>query len=331
MKSHLSIAAFVACLFALYAVPAAQADEANLKVMTSLPKQLLFNSPLWKFIDLVKAKGKGVVTLKYVGGPEATPPGEQLRAVSTGIVDIQYGPNQWFQGRLPGSQAFNASNHASAKEFRDAGALAELNKGYNEKANIHMIGYYGAGYGLILYLSDKPKRKPNGDLDLSRLTIRGTGTEKAFLKHLGAAHRTVFIGELYTSLERGIVDGITYVTLAVTQLSLQKFLKYRVMPPYAHGDVALTVNLDRWKSLSGKAREVLTAAAIETEGWARAFYEGEHAAELAKLRQAGMKDVVFEDEARSRYLKAFRDSRWNEITDRLGAARTSQLKSAFTK
>ena len=331
MRHLCRVATLAAFVLALYSAPAAQASEAKLKAMTSMPKQLLFNQPLWKFIDLVEAKGKGVVSVRYVGGPEATPPGEQLRAISTGIVDIQYGPNQWFQGQLPESQAFNPSNHASAKEFREHGALAELNKGYNKKADIHLIGYYGAGYRLILYLSDKPKRKPNGDLDLSGLTIRGTGTEKPFLKHLGAAHRTVFIGELYTSLERGIVDGITWVTLAVTQLSLQKFLKYRVVPGYAPGDVALTVNLARWKSLSNEAREVLTAAAIETEGWAQAFYEGEIGKEAAKLKQAGMKDIVLEGDVRSRYLKAYRDSRWNEITERLGAARANQLKAAFTK
>ena len=331
MRHLRSAAALALCALALSSIPAAQADEAKLKVMTSMPKQLLFNNPLWHFMDLVNAKGKGVVSVKFVGGPEATPPGEQLRAISTGIVDIQYGPNQWFQGQLPESQAFNPSDHASAREFREHGALAELNKGYNKKASIHLIGYYGAGYRLILYLSDKPKRKPNGDLDLSGLTIRGTGTEKPFLRHLGAAHRTVFIGELYTSLERGLVDGITWVTLAVTQMSLQKFLKYRVVPGYAPGDVALTVNLDRWKSLSDKARGFLTAAAIETEGWAQAFYEGEIGKEAAKLKQAGMVDIVLEGDVRRRYLQAYRESRWNEITERLGAERANQLKAAFTK
>ena len=138
------VATLAACVLALYSVSAAQAGEEKLKVMTSMPKQLLFNNPLWKFLELVKAQGKGVVSVRYVGGPEATPPGEQLRAISTGIVDIQYGPNQWFQGQLPESQAFNPSNYASAKEFREHGALAELNKAYNKKANIHLIGYYGA-------------------------------------------------------------------------------------------------------------------------------------------------------------------------------------------
>ena len=103
-----------------------------------------------------------------------------------------------------------------------------------------------------------------------------------------------------------------------------------MVPGYAPGDVALTVNLARWKGLSNEARDVLTAAAIETEGWAQVFYEGEIGKEAAKLKQAGMKDIVLEGDVRSRYLKAYRDSRWNEITKRLGAAQANQLKAAFT-
>ncbi|MYG51242.1 MAG: C4-dicarboxylate ABC transporter substrate-binding protein [Rhodospirillaceae bacterium] len=309
---------------------ASAAKEVTLKVVTGTPKNLIWNRPLWNFIDRVNERGKGIVQLKYIGGPEVTPVPEQFRAVSTGIIDLHYGPNQYLQGQIPESQAFNASNR-SAKDLRAAGALAEIDSIYNAKGNMRFLGYFGSGYQFLIYLKDKPKRTASGGVDLSGLKLRGTGTYKDFFDSLGAVTRTVQVAEVYTSLKRGNVDGIGWVTLAVTALSLDEFLKYRIYPTYWQGDLGMTINLDRWKSLSGEARKIIEEEAIRAEAAAHAFFVEEAKKETAKLVKAGMKDIVLEGAAAKAYLDSAYGSRWAEIAAKVGDDTAGKLRGLFLK
>ena len=308
----------------------AVAAETTLKSLSAAPRHLVFMKPMDQFEKLVNQRGKGVVQISYLGGPEAIPTPEQFRAISTGLVDVHVGPNQWFQGQLAHSQVFNPSNKSVA-ELREGGGFAAIQAAYRKHANLELLNYLGEPVRFYLYLRKPPKRTPAGGIDLSGLTIRGTGTEKAFLHKLGALHRTIQVPEMYTALQRGTVDGVTYVNIAVTQLGLHKFLKYRVQPVYAQGDLATNVNLDRWKSLSREAKAILNQAARDTEIWTNTFWEKIAADELAKLRKAGMKDVVLEGEAAKAYVANFTDSRWNEITKRIGSAESKRFHDLFTK
>lgn len=306
------------------------AQEITLKVVTGTPKNLIWNQPLWGFIDAVNARGKGVIQLEYIGGPEVTPVPEQFRAVSTGIIDLHYGPNQYLQGQIPESQAFNASNQ-SAMALRASGGLGLIDEIYREKGNMRYLGYFGSGYQFLIYLKDAPKRTASGGVDLSGLKLRGTGTYKDFFDSLGAVTRTVQVAEVYTSLERGVVDGIGWVTLAVTGLSLDDFLKYRVYPTYWQGDLGMTVNLDSWNKLSPEARTILAEESEKAEAAAHAFFIAEATKETAKLKESGMQDVVLEGAAAETYLASAYDSRWREIAAKVGDTRANQLRVLFQK
>ena len=308
------LAASLGCVSAgagLHAVAA----EVTLKSLSAAPRHLVFMKPMDEFERLVNERGKGVVKIAYLGGPEAIPTPEQFRAISTGLVDVHVGPNQWFQGQLAYSQVFNPGNKAV----------------YREHANLELLNYLGEPVRFYLYLRKPAKRTADGGIDLSGLTIRGTGTEKAFLHKLGAVHRNIQVPEMYTALQRGAIDGVTYVNIAVTQLGLHKFLKYRVRPTFAQGDLATNVNLDRWKSLSREAKAILNQAARDTEIWTNAFWEKIASEELAKLREAGMQDIDLTGEAAKTYVSHYTSSRWEEIAKRIGPDESKRFRGLFTK
>lgn len=306
----------------------ASAQEITLKVVTGTPKNLIWNQPLWSFIDAVNARGKGIVQLEYIGGPEVTPVAEQFRAVSTGIIDLHYGPNQYLQGQIPESQAFNASNQ-TAMALRASGGLGMIDEIYRDKGNMRYLGYFGSGYQFLIYLNDEPKRNAAGGVDLSGLKLRGTGTYKDFFDSLGAVTRTVQVAEVYTSLERGVVDGIGWVTLAVTGLSLDDFLKYRVYPTFWQGDLGMTINQDSFNKLSPEARTIIAEEAVKAEAAAHAFFIDEAIKENAKLKESGMKDIVLDGDAAKTYLASAYDSRWREIAAKVGDTRANELRALF--
>ena len=323
------LAASLGCLSAgagLHAVAA----EVTLKSLSAAPRHLVFMKPMDEFERLVNERGKGVVKIAYLGGPEAIPTPEQFRAISTGLVDVHVGPNQWFQGQLAYSQVFNPGNKSVA-ELREGGGFAAIQAVYRKHANLELLNYLGEPVRFYLYLRKPPKRTADGGIDLSGLTIRGTGTEKTFLHKLGAVHRNIQVPEMYTALQRGAIDGVTYVNIAVTQLGLHKFLKYRVRPTFAQGDLATNVNLDRWKSLSREARAILNQAARDTEIWTNAFWEKIASEELAKLRKEGMEDIVLSGKAAKTYVAHYTNSRWEEIAKRIGPDESKRFHALFTK
>ena len=170
-----AIALFSFVIFTALLPMQANAQEVTLKVVTGTPKNLIWNQPLWTFIDRVNERGKGIVKLEYIGGPEVTPVPEQFRAVSTGIIDLHYGPNQYLQGQIPESQAFNASNQ-SAMALRASGGLGLIDDIYREKGNMHFLAYFGSGYQFLIYLTDEPKRTAAGGVLPSDTDARTAST-----------------------------------------------------------------------------------------------------------------------------------------------------------
>lgn len=58
----------------------------------------------------MNAEGKGLVRIKYIGGPEAVPPNQQSTAVRNGMIDLQLGPPAYYLGQVPEADAMFGSN-----------------------------------------------------------------------------------------------------------------------------------------------------------------------------------------------------------------------------
>ena len=86
-------------------------------MVTVFPRNHTFNIPVFEMLNEVNAKGKGVLQLQYIGGPEAVPATEQLAALQRGVFDIFVGAASYYDGQVPETGAHNASNK-SAMELR---------------------------------------------------------------------------------------------------------------------------------------------------------------------------------------------------------------------
>ena len=55
-------------------------------------------------------------------------------------------------------------------------------------------------------------------------------------------------GEVYTALERGVIDGYGWPIHALFDLNWQEKTKYRVDPGFYNAEVSLIMNLDKYKA-----------------------------------------------------------------------------------
>src|SRR3974390_2904467 len=107
-------------------------------------------------------------------------------------------------------------------EQRKNGAFEYINKIWNEKANMYYLGRLVEFQPFHIYLN-KRIEKP----DLTGLKLRITPVYRDLFQSLGATVVTTAPGEVYTALERGVVDGYGWPIGGIFDLNWQQHTKYR--------------------------------------------------------------------------------------------------------
>ncbi len=302
----------------------ASAREVTLRAVSAFQEGTAFAKPFEAFIKKVNAEGKGLVKINYIGGPKAMPPFEVGNAVKNGVVDIANVTGAFYTNLMPAADALKLSE-LTIQEQRKSGAWAYINKLHNEKLNAYYLARTGDGVPFHLYLN-KPISKPS----LHDYTIRVTPVYRAFFTTLGANLVQTAPGEVYTALERGVIDGYGWPILGIFDLGWQEKTKYRVDPGFYAVDVNFLVNLDTWnKKLNDKQRALLQRIAIEIEA-TNADNEALGVAAKKAQAAAGIKTISFEGPDRKVWLDTARESGWAYV-EGVAPQQAVELRKLLTK
>ncbi len=299
------------------------AQEVTLRAISAFQEGTAFAKPFEAFIEKVNASGKGLIKINYIGGPKAMPPFEVGNAVKGGVVDIANVTGAFYTNLLPEADALKLAER-SIQEQRKNGAWEFINKLHNEKLNAWYLARTGDGVPFHLYLN-KPIDKP----DLNGLKLRVTPVYRAFFADLGANLVQTAPGEVYTALERNVIDGYGWPTQGILDLGWQEKTKYRVDPGFYTVDVEFLVNLDTWKKLSDAQRALLTKVAAEIEA-TNANNQQINQAEIKKQADAGIKAITFQGKERETWLNTARESGWAQIK-KVAPANADKLRELLAK
>ncbi|MGI3171096.1 TRAP transporter substrate-binding protein DctP [Pseudooceanicola sp. C21-150M6] len=317
--------AAVASLIGLSAA-AVQAEEV-IRAVTFTPAQVSFSKNFMKFVDLVNERGEGVVQIQVIGGPEVIPNERMGEAQMNGIADMFLLPAGLYLNLVPEGEAFAGSN-LDPMTAREKGGLDLVNEAYHAKANTHILAHVDGGAGFHLWTTEKPGTTADGQVDLSGLRLRTSPLYRAFFEELGATIVVQAAGEVYTSLERGVVDGTGYPVSGIRDFGWDKFLKYRIDPGFFQTDVLISINLDTWNGLSDEAKAIVEAAAIEHE---KTSYEANlvlNETESKALADSGIETITLEGEQADLFLNKAYDIAWARLKER-DPTYHDQLKAIF--
>ena len=287
-------------MLALAAAPfVAHAQETTLRVVSGFAENTQYVKNLMPVIQNLNAEGKGRLQLNFIGGPKAMPPFEVGNAVRTGVVDMALTTGAFYTNIMPEADALKLTQ-VSAQELRKNGGYELINKIWNEKANMQYLGRVIDYTPFHLYLTKKID-KP----DLTGLKIRITPVYRDFFQALGATVMQTAPGEVYTALERGVVDGYGWPINGIFDFNWHEKTKFRVDPGFYNAEVSLIMNLDKWKALNARQRDLLMKHVIALEAqndqWKKVNEE-----DTRKQKDAGIQVITF-DQATSRqyYDKAY--------------------------
>ena len=128
----------------ILATAASAADEEVIRAVTFTPAQVIYAQQFQKFVDKVNEKGKGVVRIDVIGGPEVIPPMRLGESQKNGVADMFDLPAGLYLNMVPEGEVFAGSNH-KPWENRENGGLAMVNDIFHEKGNAHILAHVDAG------------------------------------------------------------------------------------------------------------------------------------------------------------------------------------------
>ena len=202
-------------------------------------------------------------------------------------------------------------------------------RSFRSRLKVKLLGYYGSGYAFHIYLRKPAARTADGGIKLKGLKVRGSASYAPQFNALGLTRIEVHGAEIYTALERGLLEGVGWVTMGVTDLGWERFLKYRIFPTFKQGDLGVVVNLKKWNSLSKEQQDYLHKKVIKYEAVTHQHFQDASKQDTAKLKTAGMKDIMLSGKGAVRYLSAFNDTVWGPIASKVGKPKADKLKELF--
>jgi TRAP-type C4-dicarboxylate transport system substrate-binding protein len=291
------------------AIGTADAAEVTLRAVTAFAEGTQFSKNFERFIEKVNADGKGVVQINYIGGPRAVPPFEVGNAVRTRVVDMANVTGAFYTNLMPEADGFKLIAKPMSEQRRN-GTWEFINQLHNQKLNAWYLARQFHNVPFHIYLNKKIDK-----LDFTGLKIRVTPVYKDIVEALGGTAITTAPGEVYTALERGVVDGYGWPVTGIFDLGWEKVTKYRMEPAFYSVEVNVLVNLDAWKSLDDGQKKVLNAAALWLEG-----LDGENigaiSAERQRQSQAGIQPIDLGPATAKQFLDKANEVAWQSVIKR---------------
>jgi TRAP-type C4-dicarboxylate transport system substrate-binding protein len=281
----------------------AGAQETHLRLVSAFPENVFYVKRTTDWIAKVNKDGKGVLQISFIGGPKAIPTFEVGNAVKTGVVDIAMTTGAYYTNVMPEADNLKLAE-VSAAEQRKNGAYELINKIWAEKGNMRYLARIVEFTPFHLYVNKKID-KP----DLTGLKIRITPVYRDFFQALGAQVMTTAPGEVYTALERGVIDGYGWPIHLLFDLNWQEKTKYRVDPGFYNAEVSLIMNLDKYKALPAKARQYLDQQALAYEGQ-NDFWKSYNQNEAKRQAQAGIQTIAFDAATSKAYVEKAKEIGW---------------------
>ena len=287
------------------------AEPIVLKASCFLEKNQPVAAKAWAWIDKVNQELKGKVEIKYVGGPEVIPVFEQIEAARKGIVDISFTAGAHYAPQLPSANTFSLSKVLPWEE-RKSGYYDIMVKEH-EKLGVRLMGRWIYG-GFYMWLRD-PIKTP---AELSGKRLRGHPLYDRFYKALGISSVTIQPSDVYTSLEKGMVDGTCYGMQGPRELGWTRVVKYVVDHPfYTQNNAVFVMNIDTWNKLPADIKAKLMEITESSEREMVAYFQGEINKEFDLVKQSGVKPIVFSPPDAKRFVDMAYEANWEDLDKKI--------------
>ncbi|WP_026759049.1 substrate-binding domain-containing protein [Sediminimonas qiaohouensis] len=201
----------------------------------------------------------GEIQVEALQANTVAPTNEVLGALRRGLLDAAFiFPGYWI-GRIPAAGHLNGNlatwdNHEEMQFFfYEMGALDVIREAYGQ------YGIYQAGpisFGGLAVYAKEPIETAD---DFKGFKIRSTGTPGRVFEKMGATPVFVPGGELYQSLQTGVVDGAHWGCVSTGWgMNLQEVTSNIVTPDFlSHSNGEFIVGMEQWNRIGSDHKRII--------------------------------------------------------------------------
>lgn len=161
-------------------------------------------------------------------------------------------------------------------------------------ARLHGLGYYDAG-SRSFYTNDKPVNSP-ADLHGMKIRVMKSQTSVRMVAELGGSPTPISLGEIYTALQQGVVDGAENNAPSFYRLRHYEAARFYSLDEHTFVPDVLIMSKRIWDGLTETQQDWLSQAVHDSVEYQRELWQAETEASLAAVAEAGVK-ISYPDKA----------------------------------
>ncbi|MBW2036950.1 MAG: TRAP transporter substrate-binding protein DctP [Deltaproteobacteria bacterium] len=321
MKRVIYLVSILVVLVGITSVALAEKKPIKLKAVQFLNLGNPAEKGFHLLVDSINKAAKGELVIEIVGGPEAIPARQQLESVRVGAVDMCWVPSGWYKSVVPVAAVLNLSR-IGPSGARKSGLHDFLVKEH-KKAGLRFIGATDVGGPFFLYAKEPLK----SSAEIKGKRFRHSPTH-AFFKAVGLVPITVGHGDIYTGLERNLLDGLATKHATFINLSLFEVCKYVVGPSYwgsGYGSVTI-LNEGTFAGLPKNLQDLILNTQEKKEPQMKEMELSLLEGQWKTLREKGVKHIKWSPEDSKAFLEEIDQAAWKVHGKRLPPGMEDKLK-----
>jgi len=238
--------------------------------------------------DWVRTMSNGRLDITVYGGGKLVPPLQVFDTVSKGTAEMGNGAAYYWAGKTPAAQFFASVPFGmNAQQVNswivNGGGQALWEEVY---APFDLIGFPAGNTGV--QMGGWFNKEINSIDDINGLKMRIPGIGGKVIAKAGGTAATVAGGEIYTNLERGVIDATEWIgPYHDYKMGFQKIAKYYYFPGWHEPGTNLEtiVNKNKFNTLPPDLQMILTTALYRQNVWVLGEFEAKNNLYLKKMME----------------------------------------------
>ena len=172
--------------------------------------------------------------------------------------------------------------------------------------------------------NERPIRVP-ADMEGLKIRVMEQPIYIEMMKALGASPTPMAFGELYTALQKGVIDGQENPLAHIATKRFYEVQKFISLSAHTYGAEPLLMGMIAWNKLNKKQQEVVSQAALDTCIWQRDLCRKMEDTFLKTILDSG-KSKVNDDVDKAAFAKATQNV-WKFYTDKFGTKNVDAIQN----
>ncbi len=304
---------------------AALAQPRELKALSGFAPNIAFTREIIRvYLDNLQKAGGGQLTSR-LSGPEVVPFTDQFQPVAAGAFDLLFTHPAYHSGTTAIGLSMDAIGPNAALR-RSSGVFDFVDRHYN-KLGLKVIAITATGSKGFQFVT---KQAIKGAQGLAGMKVRATVSYHPMIKALGGTPVVMGAGEVYSALEKGVVDAAAWGLTGVADFKWNEVAKYLARPTFGQASLFLFMNLKAWNGLTPAQQKIMTEEAVKLELASVNRFDELAMEEVAELKKRGMQETAFAPADASRLEQLWAQGVW-EVARTKNGAEADELRALAQK